>query len=260
MAADNEQRSVWNRAARNWEEMYESQRLSLYDGILDACGVTSETYVLDAGCGSGGLSLRASLRGARVAGFDVSEEMVALARAKVADGDFQLGELNAPPYEDTTFDAVIASECLFFPPHPVAAIRELHRVCKGQGRIAIAVLSGPEISDLSRMFSSIHAILPEPPKVSPLALSSDGKLEDLISKAGLKLDDARTVPCTYNFDKFDTFWAMARNFGGIKSMISTLGEEKILDAALAGAKASINDAGELRFNNAYRLVIARRCE
>ncbi len=257
MASDNEQGVVWNQAARDWEEMYESQRSPLNDGILDACGVTSGTYILDAGCGSGGLSLRASLRGARVAGFDISEEMVERSRAKVADGDFQLGELNAPPYDDDTFDAVISSECLFFSPDPVAAIRELGRVCKEQGKIAIAVLGGPEISDLSRMFSSIHAILPEPPRVSPLALSSDGKLEDLIAKAGLKLDDARAVPCTYNFDKFDTFWGMARNFGGIKSMIGAMGEEKILTAALAGAKASINDAGELRFNNAYRLVIAR---
>ena len=257
MASDSEQGSVWNQAARDWEGMYESQRSPLYDGILDACGVTSETYILDAGCGSGGLSLRASLRGARIAGFDVSEEMVALASAKVADGDFRIGELNAPPYRDDTFDAVIASECLFFSPDPVAAIQKLGRVSKGQGRIAIAVLAGPEISDLSRMFSSIHAILPEPPRVSPLALSSEGTLEELIAKAGLKVDDARTVPCTYNFDKFDTFWGMARNFGGIKNMISTLGEEKIFAAAIAGAKASINDAGELRFDNAYRLVVAR---
>ncbi len=58
MASDNEQAVVWNQAARDWEEMYESQRSPLYDGILDASGVTSGTYILDAGCGSGGLSLR----------------------------------------------------------------------------------------------------------------------------------------------------------------------------------------------------------
>ena len=46
MASDSEQGSVWNQAARDWEGMYESQRSPLYDGILDACGVTSETYIL----------------------------------------------------------------------------------------------------------------------------------------------------------------------------------------------------------------------
>ena len=258
MASDNEQGTVWNQAARDWEKMYEPQRLPHFDGILDACGVTSGTHILDAGCGSGGLSLRASLRGARVAGFDISEEMIALARAKVADGDFRLGELNAPPFEDDAFDAVISSECLFFSPDPVAAVREFARVCKGQGRIAISVFGAPEICDSSRMISSIHAVLPEPPKVSPLALSSDGKLEDLIAKAGLKVDDVRTVPCSYYFDSFDIFWAIVRNFGGIKSMIDAVGENKILAAALAGTKASINDAGELRLNNASRLVIARK--
>ncbi len=73
-----------------------------------------------------------------------------------------------------------------------------------------------------------------------MARSSDGVLEDLIAKAG-----------------FDTFWAMVRNFAGFKSMIGAVGEEKIHAAALTGAKPSINDTGELWFNNAYRLVIAR---
>ena len=257
MASDNEQASVWNQAARDWEEMYASQRSPLYDGILDASGVTSGTYILDAGCGSGGLSLRASLRGARVAGFDISEEMVERARAKVADGDFRVGDLNAFPYEDDTFDVAIACECLFLSPDPVGAIKELNRVCKGKGRIGIAVFGGPEISDESRMISSVHAILPEPPKVSLLALSSDGVLEDLIAKAGLRTDDAQTLHCSLKFESFDTFWAMVRNFAGFKSMIGAVGEEKIHAAALTGAKPSINDTGELRFNNAYRLVIAR---
>ena len=135
MASNNKQGAVWNQAARTWEEIYEPQRLPLYDGILDACGVTSEKYILDAGCGSGGLSLSASLRGARVAGFDISEEMVERARAKVAEGDFRVGDLNASPYEDDTFDVAIACVCLFLSRDPIGAIGELNRVCKGKGRI-----------------------------------------------------------------------------------------------------------------------------
>ncbi len=50
---------------------------------------------------------------------------------------------------------------------------------------------------------------------------------------------------------------MVRNFAGFRSMIDVAGEEKVHAAALAGAKPSINDAGELRFKNVYRLVIAR---
>ena len=88
-------------------------------------------------------------------------------------------------------------------------------------------------------------------------MSSVGALEDLIAKAGLKVDDVLIVPCSNYFDSFDTYWARARKFGGMKSVIGVVGEKTVLAAAHAGAKASINDAGELRFNNAYRLVIAR---
>jgi hypothetical protein len=106
--------------------------------------------------------------------------------------------------------------------------------------------------------ASVYATLPEPPKVSLLALSADGVLEDLIAKASLRMDEARTLHCSMKFESFDAYWEMLRHLAGYKSMIDVAGEEKILAAALAGAKPSINDAGELRFNNAYRLVIARR--
>ena len=51
--------------------------------------------------------------------------------------------------------------------------------------------------------------------------------------------------------------ALALDLGHIFLVKNEL--QRVADAAaLAGAKPSINDAGELRFNNAYRLVIARK--
>ena len=165
MASKNAQGSVWNRAAGDWEQIYEPQRVPLYEKILDACGVESGTRMLDAGCGSGGLSLRASLRGARVSGFDISEEMVARAQAKVTDGEYRVGELNAPPFDKGTFDTVIACECMFLAPDPVDAVRKLSRVCKSNGKVAIAVFGPADSSDQSRMFASMYAVIPEPPKI-----------------------------------------------------------------------------------------------
>ncbi len=257
MASDNEQGSVWNQAARAWEEIYEPQRFPLFEEILDACGVANGTHFLDAGCGSGGLSLSASRRGARVAGFDISEEMVGRAQTKVADGEYRVGELNAPPFDEGTFDTVIACECMFLSPDPVDAVRKLSRVCKSQGKVAIAVFGPAETSDQSRMFASMYAVMPEPPRISLLSLSPEGVLEDLVAKAGLRTESAHALPCTYRFDSFDAFWGMVRNFAGIKSLIGAVGEDKIHAAALSGAKPSIDDAGELRFNNVYRVVVAR---
>ena len=74
----------------------------------------------------------------------------------------------------------------------------------------------------------------------------------------IRMDEAQTLHCSMKFESFDAYWAMLRHLAGYKSMIDVAGEKKIHDAALAGAKPSINDAGELRFNNSYRLVIARK--
>lgn len=257
MASANEQRSAWNRAARAWAAIYEPQRIPLFDRILDACGVTSGTHFLDAGCGGGGLSLQASLWGARVAGFDISEEMVGRAAAKIADGDFRVGDLNASPFDDGTFDVAIASECLFLSADPVGAIKELGRVCKNGGTVGVAVFGAPEEGDESRIIASAHAVLPKPPRISLLSLSADGVLEDMVRHAGLDVEDTQTLRCTFAFESFDSFWSMVRNFAGFKSMIAIAGEEQVHNATLAGAKPSINEAGELRLDNAYRLVVAR---
>src|SRR5947208_11011986 len=95
---------LWGRAAHDWAELQEPMALPLWEAMLDAAAVGPGTRLLDAGCGAGGASVLAAGWGAQVNGLDAAPALVAIARERVPDGDFRVGDLEALPYADDTFD------------------------------------------------------------------------------------------------------------------------------------------------------------
>ncbi|GAB3304151.1 MULTISPECIES: class I SAM-dependent methyltransferase [Pseudoclavibacter] len=98
-------------------------------------------HVLDAGCGAGPLAAELAARGATVAGFDSSSEMIAIARRRLGDAvDLQVSDLGRPlPYPNERFDLVAASLVLHYLEDWGPALTELHRVLKPGGRLTISV-------------------------------------------------------------------------------------------------------------------------
>ncbi len=246
---------LWNDGSEAWEEVFDPQRVPLFEAILDACGVEAGTDVLDAGCGSGGIALRAGIRGAHPAGFDVSDGMVERARAKVPDGDFRVGDLDMVPFDGDGFDIVIACDCLPFADNTVRAIGELGRVCRTGGTVAIAIWEIAETSDYSRLFSAMEATQPVANIYTPLALSETGVLEGLIVEAGLSIRDTRNLPLEYRFAGFDAYWRAARLVGGIANMIGLVGEDTVRHAAHEAVERCVRPSGELVLRNAYHLAM-----
>src|SRR5438093_11813299 len=89
---------LWGRAAHDWAELQEPTALPLWEAMLDAAAVGPGKRVLDAGCGAGGASMLAAGRGALVNGLDAAEALLAIARERVPDADFRVGDLDALPY------------------------------------------------------------------------------------------------------------------------------------------------------------------
>jgi ubiquinone/menaquinone biosynthesis C-methylase UbiE len=99
--------------------------------------------VLEVGFGPGvGIQLLAESAG-RVAGVDCSREMVQQARARNAEvverGAVELrhGSVENLPFEDGTFDAVLAINSMQVWPDVMAGLREVGRVTKSGGRVAL---------------------------------------------------------------------------------------------------------------------------
>jgi SAM-dependent methyltransferase len=93
---------------------------------------------LDAACGTGRQSLLLTELGYEVEGVDLNETMLAIARARVPDGHFVQGRLDAIPHEDASFDVAVCSLALTHIPELLPGLSELARVVKPGG---YAVLS-----------------------------------------------------------------------------------------------------------------------
>jgi SAM-dependent methyltransferase len=122
-------------------------------------GLQPEDKVLDLGCGFGRHAFEAARRGASVVALDAgADEVLGVAAtfaAMVEAGELRTDTLHASvvqgdalqlPFPDGTFDRVICSEVLEHIPDDVAAMRELSRVLRPGGTMAITVPRfGPEL-------------------------------------------------------------------------------------------------------------------
>ncbi len=137
----------WDRRAAHFDEDFghsigsPAERVA-WDRILDLVAPFGRpSDALDAGCGTGFLSLELAARGHRVSGIDFAPAMLAAARRKAAAQrlsiHFEEGDAEQLPFPPGSFDLVISRHVLWTLPHPEAAIDEWIRVLRPGGRLAI---------------------------------------------------------------------------------------------------------------------------
>ena len=127
---------LWGTRADEWAST-EEQQLPTYEAAIDRLGIRAEDRVLEVGCGSGVFLRAAADRGAAVTGIDSSERLVELARARAPEAEVSVGDLQALPYADGSFDVVAGFNSFFFADDIVAALREAGRVARPGGKVAI---------------------------------------------------------------------------------------------------------------------------
>ncbi len=103
----------------------------------------SGTTILDVGCGPGTITLDFANRVSpgHVIGVDLASEAIEAAQAErenrgAPNVAFHTADLYALEFADNTFDIVHAHQVLQHLPDPVAALREMKRVCKPGGIVA----------------------------------------------------------------------------------------------------------------------------
>ena len=112
--------------------------------LTAAAAVRTGDRVLDAACGTGDLAIADLRAGAgKVTGLDFSERMLDRARRKNAQIEWVQGDMLALPFADETFDAATVGFGVRNVADLEAGIRELRRVLKPGGRLAILEITTP---------------------------------------------------------------------------------------------------------------------
>src|ERR1700678_4199557 len=131
--------------------------------------------VLDVACGTGNLAIPAARIGARVTGVDIAENLLAQARARAAaenlNANFQYGDAEMLQFPDASFDVVVSMYGAMFAPRPEVVARELARVVRPGGIIAMANWT-PE-GFVGKSFQITSRMLPPPPGVPAPSLWGD---------------------------------------------------------------------------------------
>ena len=166
--------------------------------LLDEANLQSGEAVLDVATGPGTVARLAAVRvgpRGRVVAIDIAQPMLDIARGKapLADAaaiEYQQSPATQLPPEAGVFDAVLCQQGLqFFPDRP-AALREMHRVLKPNGRAALAVWAELE---RNQIFVAYHAALRAtvPPELAdlataPFSFSSGTALKAAAEDAGFR--------------------------------------------------------------------------
>lgn len=112
--------------------------------LFELVGSVAGKTVLDVGCGDGALASEFARRGAIATGLDPDPAMIAAARRRTEIEDTQLhlvqGFVERLPFDDATFDCVLAVTVLCFVRDAEGAAMEMARVLKPGGRLVIGEL------------------------------------------------------------------------------------------------------------------------
>ncbi len=135
------------------------------DVLLRAAGVAAGMDVLDVATGTGNVALAAARAGARVTGCDLTPALLAIARARAEEDGLEVAwheaDVEALPFADASFDAVLSSFGAMFAPRPEVAAAELFRVLR-PGGVAGLLSWTPEGSN-GPLLAVMRDHLPQPP-------------------------------------------------------------------------------------------------
>lgn len=254
---------LWGARAQDWSAHVEQVGLPLFGATLDAARVTAGTRLLDAGCGAGLLALLASFRGAVVTALDASPSLLAIARQRLPAAEVREGDLEALPFADASFDAVVAVNSVFFAADMAAAMRELVRVARRGGRVVITAWGPPEKCEfLSAVMPALGPLMPPPPPGAtpphPGALSKPGALADVLKGAGLRVVDEGEVDCPFVFPSAEVSWRGHSSAGVNQAAIAHSGEAAVRAVYADADRAHMRPDGSVRYDNVFLWAAGER--
>lgn len=179
-----------------------------------ALALPAAAHVLDLATGTADLALQVAheARDARIVGVDPSERMLSIGREKVARLGLaeritlELGDAQSLPFPDRHFDGVCIAFGIRNVPDRAKALREMARVTRVSGRIAILELAEPEgglLAPITRFH--VHTVVPTlgawlsgAPEYRYLQRSiakfpSRAEFAELMQGSGIELVDVRAL-------------------------------------------------------------------
>ena len=184
-----------------------SERLSAQ--LADFAGIRAGDRVLDVGCGPGNLTAELVSRTAAdaVAAVDPSPQFVSAARDRNPGADVRQASAEALPFVSGVFDAALAQLVVHFMKDPVVGLREMARVTRREGVIAVCVWDYAGSRDpLGPFWQAVRSVDPSSEGEAALPGARQGHLMQLFVEAGIEAIEETSLSARRRFGSFDEWW------------------------------------------------------
>src|SRR5947207_1424434 len=201
----NANKALWEKG--DFTRIAESMRES-GEELVGKLGITEGLQVLDLGCGDGTTALPAAQLGAEVLGVDIASNLVAagnaraealgLTKCRFREGDASdLREL-----DDERFDLVVSIFGAMFAPKPFDVAKEMVRVTKPGGRIAMGNWIPNDPTLVAQILKISSNYTPPPPEgfVSPITWGIENNVIERFTSAGISSDKISFARDTFTFN------------------------------------------------------------
>jgi ubiquinone/menaquinone biosynthesis C-methylase UbiE len=169
------------------------------ESLAEACDLHWDESVLDVAAGNGNATLAAARRGANVTSTDYVKALLdrgaERANAEGLEVEFKVADVEALPFDDGSFDAVVSTFGVMFAPDHQKSASEMLRVCRPGGRIGMA--NWTPSSMVGQLFKLIGRQIPPPPDVkSPSLWGTEEHLREIF---GAQASRFELTPRVFNF-------------------------------------------------------------
>jgi ubiquinone/menaquinone biosynthesis C-methylase UbiE len=223
-------RGMWSSVAAAWQaqaDYVDTRGAAVTERMLELTRPESGERALELACGPGSVGLAVAPQLApsgQVTLSDVVPEMTAIAGARAAAQGLEnvstkVLDLEAIDEPDGSYDLVFCREGLMLVPDPARGAREMRRVLRPGGRLALAVWGPRERNPwLAVVFDTASAQLggpvPPPGIPHPFSLDDPDRLATLLEEAKLADVVVEELPTPYLASSFDEWWGRSVSLAG----------------------------------------------
>ncbi len=250
---------LWSARARDWGELQERNHVPLFEAVCDAV-VQPGLHVLDCGCATGRFLGIAAARGAKVAGIDAAEGMIEVARERVPEADFRVGDIEDLPWDGGAFDVVTSFIAVQYAADPGHGLVEMARVTRPGGAVVLTTWGTPEECDAKVYALALAPLLPPPAEGGPGAFmfADEGALESFARTAGLDPGKPVDVDLPFEYpDRETTLRGLNSGAPSVKAA-ADYGEELVREKVSEAITPYETPSGGFRFQNTFRFLVARK--
>jgi len=207
---DNETGQVSKDAARIYEAVYLPALFQQWcSRVSEEANVKPGDYVIDVACGTGALAVAISANAGpsgKTVGIDINEGMLDIAKSKSSSIEWINAPAEALPFKDNHFDCVVSQFGLMYFENQENAIREMTRVLKQGGSLAVAVWDKLENNPgLAAEEYLWQQIFDGEVDETPYRLGDRSALENLFKSSGVTDIQISTHKGTARFDSIESW-------------------------------------------------------